>query len=150
MARARTKYFDDVPCEYCGTMLKPQLRFRKGKFNGVWRAQRFCSTACANRARPAKIKVDKAGYIYTYRPGSTRGERVQIYEHRVVMEGIIGRELTAEETVHHKNGNRTDNRPENLELWASRHPRGQRIEDILPALSHVASSHIEGFLSLGA
>ena len=52
-----------------------------------------------------------------------------IMEHRLVMEEMIGRLLEKHETVHHKNGDRLDNRPENLELWSVRQPKGQRIED---------------------
>ena len=46
-----------------------------------------------------------------------------------MMEKMLGRELTKDETVHHKNGKRSDNRPENLELWSSRHCKGARVAD---------------------
>jgi hypothetical protein len=52
-----------------------------------------------------------------------------IYQHREVMEISIGRPLVGTENVHHKNGVRDDNRLENLELWSTAQPRGQRIED---------------------
>lgn len=69
------------------------------------------------------------GYINSqgYRIVSFNGRVVQ--EHRLVLERAIGRELTAEETVHHKNGVRHDNRLENLELWSGWQPPGQRVTD---------------------
>jgi HNH endonuclease len=52
-----------------------------------------------------------------------------VLRHRQVMETHLGRKLATHETVHHKDGNRANNKLSNLELWSSRHGRGQRVED---------------------
>lgn len=50
-------------------------------------------------------------------------------EHRHVMEQVLGRSLLPHENVHHLNGQRSDNRLDNLELWSTSQPAGQRVED---------------------
>jgi hypothetical protein len=50
-------------------------------------------------------------------------------QHRLVMAQMLGRPLYADESVHHKNGDRLDNCQRNLELWSRWQPRGQRAAD---------------------
>lgn len=118
----------------CGECRPPVKRC---SFEGCGRKVR-CVGLCTthyNQKRSGKIlgpiatqgggTVDGSGYLRVCRDG------VRIMEHRYVMQQMLGRQLRADETVHHKNGKKLDNRPENLELWVSSHPSGQRVEDVV-------------------
>lgn len=94
-------------------------RFRRGKPLDVPFAKR------AIRGNGSRWK-NNHGYITVVPHGGKRTS-----EHRLVMEAMIGRPLRSDESVHHKNGVRDDNRPENLELWVRTQPAGQRVDDVL-------------------
>jgi hypothetical protein len=71
------------------------------------------------------------GYVKEYSPEHPNNVSKYVLEHRLVMEKIIGRYLELNEEVHHKNGIRNDNSPDNLELWVKSQPPGQRVDDMV-------------------
>ena len=101
-------------------------------------AKGFCSTHYYQQHRTGKMwpirqpgqwELNKSGYLI--RRSQKNGRRTFELQHRVVMAEALGRDLLPGENVHHKNGVRTDNRPENLELWVTMQPVGQRPEDLV-------------------
>lgn len=74
------------------------------------------------------------GYIMQYAPEHPRAVNNHgryVFQHILVMEEKLGRFLLPNENVHHKNGDKGDNRVENLELWVKNQPNGQRVEDLV-------------------
>lgn len=101
----------------CGCIRYEKMKGKKGAESIGWGGGRTKSST---------------GYILVQTPGHPAAQaNGYVPEHRLVMEKIIGRLLRPEETVHHVNGRRDDNRQENLELWTSRQPRGQRVADLI-------------------
>jgi hypothetical protein len=63
----------------------------------------------------------------TWAPGHPRAGKSQyVFEHILVKERSLGRQMLPEESVHHRNGVKDDNRPANLEPWTRPQPAGIR------------------------
>lgn len=102
----------------CGCASNERRR-QKGKLSHNWSGGRW---------------VNRDGYVMVYITETDTqfvrsSSRTYELEHVLVMSKFLNRKLTPHETVHHINGVRNDNRIENLELWSSSHPSGQRIKD---------------------
>lgn len=112
--------------------------------SGVVKAKGLCGNCYARLKKRGTVKysdkhmrrfekvIDSNGYVMVpdpLHPNARKSKRVP--EHRLVMSQYLGRPLRENENVHHKNGNRQDNRIENLELWVVTQPSGQRPQDLM-------------------
>ena len=123
--RSGARWLDkSIPCVTCGVL------------TGSGRC-RTCSagsrTGSNSPTWKGGVTKHSRGYQYTLVQDHPRrnGKSGYVAEHILVMEEHIGRYLLKGENVHHKNGVRDDNCLENLELWSTVQPSGQRIEDKL-------------------
>jgi len=81
--------------------------------------------------------LNRQGYVTAWYFGS------KVLEHRVVMGRQVGRKLLPTENVHHLNGNRSDNRIDNLELWVTSQPWGQRASDLVRYAHEIIERYAE-------
>lgn len=126
-------------CKNCGKEFTiPQCWFKKFKNPG-----QYCSTQCWNEVQRARGALfggakrakwgegqgtftDCHGYVHEYDPMRHKFIR----QHRLVMEQMLGRPLEKGEKVHHRDGNRANNEPGNLELVIGNHFSGKRVSDV--------------------
>lgn len=119
-----------------GNGIKPNYQFRCtacGRPCSVYRSPsaqspRYCSVQCTGLSQRGSANPSFAGgrvlgshgYVLILAPGHPGADvRGYVYEHRLVMEQVIGRHLNPGEVIHHRNRIRDDNRAENLQLFAS-------------------------------
>jgi hypothetical protein len=83
------------------------------------------------------------GYVMLFEPTHPNAHKDgYVAEHAKVMSAKLGRPLERFEEVHHRNGVRHDNRPENLELWArGMQPPGSRVSDLIDAAVRVLETY---------
>ena len=124
------------PSGFCGcgcgqrTAIAKQTSITRGHYRGyhkLFARGHNASTTLAYVLAPGRW-LTRNGYVVVNSPSG--GHRHE-YEHRVVMSKFLQRPLARHEYVHHRNGNRADNSPGNLELWLHKDPPGQRITDLV-------------------
>ncbi len=138
LGRGETSHWCSRSCYYTSKRVYKACAGCKRQFYHLKGKPRiYCSRACwrgtpgkgaANPLFKGEKHITGRGYVYVHAPNhpSVVGKPYKrVAEHRLIMERILDRLLHPWENVHHKNGNKQDNRPENLEIWVVGQPAGQ-------------------------
>lgn len=123
-------YGSELPCTVEGCEKKQAAR---GWCKTHWKRWRIHGDPNTMKFRPyGSGTINEQGYKLIKMPDHPNANvNGYIHEHRLVMSNHLGRTLLPGENVHHINGNRQDNRLENLELWVTMQPSGQRPEELV-------------------
>lgn len=149
--RSRDPIFPDRPVsETCAVESCDRSSLSRGVCHGHY--HRFLRHGGAFDQSPIKesdpnkrFTCKTRGYVYfTDKDHPEAGANGNVLEHRAVMAEMLGRKLLPGETVHHKNGIRSDNRPDNLELWVTSQPAGQRPEDLVAWAREILALYGDG------
>lgn len=139
-------------CQHCGE-----------EFTTLKAKQACCSRSCGQARRRelsgppnwrGGVISSAGGYLRQLAKGHPGADRDgYVFQHRLVVEEMLGRQLLPHEKVHHKNGKKDDNRPSNLELWVHRaQPSGQRaidvVLDLMPALTEKELRRVQALVRL--
>ena len=92
----------------------------------------------------ANLNVDKNGYVScSIRNGEYNGQTFHgpFSEHQLIYQMYHGITLKKNQNIHHKNGVRNDNHIDNLELWDTSQPAGQRVMDKISYYFKLIKSH---------
>lgn len=114
--------------------------------NFQW-ARGWCTKHYARWARNGNVEdpsPTEPGWINAQGYRIVKFNGVNTLEHRAVMSEYLDRPLLRHENVHHINGVRDDNRLENLELWSTSQPAGQRVTDKIVWAKELLATY-EGF-----
>lgn len=132
-AHKKTMWLCECVCGVRRAVYRGSLVMGKSKSCGCLGAEYQASHKGPNSASwKGGRKVRSGGYILIYKPHHLNADsHGYVPEHVFVMSEKMGRPLTREETVHHKNGIRSQNNIDNLELWSTNHPKGQRVADLI-------------------
>lgn len=133
------------PCEVSGCM-------RKVQGDGLCQMHyaRRAKTGNVGEASPRKNALGQGSITPTgYRIIKYPGAEKHAYEHRHVMEQKLGRKLKRGENIHHRDGDKLHNHPDNLELWTVQQPSGQRVVDKAKWAVNFLRDHPEVLRELG-